>query len=59
MKTFLSAPPLAEATQLVNTALQYKENPLADSQLGTGKTLGLIFYESQPAHPPQHTKSRG
>lgn len=44
MKQFISALDVPDIPVLVQEALQYKNNPLADKQLGQGKRLGLMFF---------------
>jgi len=43
MKQFISVSDVGDIDQLVKKALAYKANPLADSHLGSGKRIGLIF----------------
>lgn len=44
MKQFISALDVPGIPALVQEALHYKNNPLADRQLGQGKRLGLMFF---------------
>lgn len=43
MNHFISATDVTNIQQLVNKGLQYKLNPLLDSELGKGKRIGLLF----------------
>lgn len=43
MKQFLSVNDAPDLKGLVQKALGYKANPLADKQLGQGKTMGMLF----------------
>lgn len=43
MKQFLSTKDVANINALVQQALQYKANPLADQHLGDNKRIGLLF----------------
>ena len=43
MKHFLNIHDVQNIDSLVDEALQYKQNPRKDHELGKGKTLGLIF----------------
>ena len=43
MKQFISVHDVANINALVQKALAYKANPLADKALGAGKRMGLIF----------------
>jgi N-succinyl-L-ornithine transcarbamylase len=43
MKNFVSIQDVASIPQLVDKALAYKNNPLADKSLGAGKRMGLLF----------------
>ena len=43
MKNFVSVQDVASISQLVDKALAYKVNPLADKSLGVGKRMGLLF----------------
>jgi N-succinyl-L-ornithine transcarbamylase len=43
MKQFISVHDVANINALVQKALAYKTNPLADKALGAGKRMGLIF----------------
>lgn len=43
MINFLSTKDVANINALVQQALQYKANPLADQQLGENKRIGLLF----------------
>ncbi len=43
MKHFLSVKDVSDPEALVSEALAYKKNPFRDRQLGSGKTLGMIF----------------
>lgn len=43
MKQFISVHDVANINALVEKALAYKANPLADNALGAGKRMGLIF----------------
>jgi len=43
MKQFTSVRDVGDVSMFVQEALELKRNPLASSQLGKGKTLGLIF----------------
>jgi N-succinyl-L-ornithine transcarbamylase len=43
MKNFVSVQDVASISQLVDKALAYKSNPLADKSLGAGKRMGLLF----------------
>lgn len=43
MKKFISAGDAPDIEPLVQTALQYKANPLKDNKLGAGKRIGLLF----------------
>src|SRR4030095_8297442 len=42
-KKFISAGDAPDIEPLVQSALQYKANPLKDSKLGAGKRIGLLF----------------
>ncbi len=44
LKQFISALDVPGIPALVQEALHYKQNPLADRQLGQGKRLGLMFF---------------
>ncbi len=46
MKHFTSIADVSNPKQLVDKALRIKEDPLSDHQLGAGKVLGLIFFNS-------------
>ncbi len=43
MKNFISIDDVADLDKLINKALYYKKNPLADKNLGEGKRIGLLF----------------
>ena len=43
MKQFISVSDVGDIDQLIKKALAYKASPLADSHLGSGKRIGLIF----------------
>lgn len=43
MKSFISSHDVADIPALLDLALRYKNNPLADKTIGAGKRLGLIF----------------
>ena len=43
MKNFVSVHDVENINSLVEKALKYKANPLADKALGNGKRMGLIF----------------
>lgn len=43
MKNFLSVNDAGNIDELVKTALDFKKNPLANSSLGKGKRIGLLF----------------
>jgi len=43
MKQFISVSDVGDIDQLIKKALAYKAIPLADSHLGSGKRIGLIF----------------
>lgn len=43
MKKFVSAHDVADLTSIVAQALRYKSDPHADSNLGAGKRIGLLF----------------
>lgn len=43
MKNFVSVQDVASISKLVDKALTYKNNPLADKSLGAGKRMGLLF----------------
>jgi N-succinyl-L-ornithine transcarbamylase len=43
MKKFISTGDAPDIEALVQTALQYKANPLKDNKLGSGKRMGLLF----------------
>jgi N-succinyl-L-ornithine transcarbamylase len=43
MKHFISAADAGAIPALIQKALRYKQNPLADRALGAGKTMGLLF----------------
>lgn len=43
MKNFVSIQDVASISRLVDKALAYKTNPLADKSLGVGKRMGLLF----------------
>lgn len=43
MQQFISVNDVTNINQLVQQALTYKANPLADQQLGKGKRIGLLF----------------
>ncbi len=44
MKNFLSAADVEDIDALVQKALRYKADPLADALLGSGKKVGLLFF---------------
>ncbi|MBI2793889.1 MAG: N-acetylornithine carbamoyltransferase [Ignavibacteria bacterium] len=44
MKNFLSVENVQSIRALVDKALDYKKNRLLDNHLGTGKTLGMLFF---------------
>ncbi len=46
MENFFSVKDVENVQELLQKALEVKANPLANSQLGKHKTLGLIFYNS-------------
>lgn len=46
MKNFFSIKDVEDLDALVAQALEVKNNPLADKELGKDKTLGLIFFNS-------------
>jgi N-succinyl-L-ornithine transcarbamylase len=43
MKKFLSVYDVPDIASVINKALAYKANPLADKTLGAGKRMGLLF----------------
>ena len=43
MKNFISVKDVSDINSLVEKALQYKANPLADKSLGANKRIGLLF----------------
>ncbi len=43
MQNFISTHDVADISALIDLALKYKKNPLADKSLGIGKRLGLLF----------------
>ncbi|MEO7960227.1 MAG: N-acetylornithine carbamoyltransferase [Ginsengibacter sp.] len=43
MRNFLSVKDAGDISALVESARNFRENPLSQNQLGTGKRLGLIF----------------
>lgn len=43
MKNFLSVKDVLDPQSLINRALEYKQQPFKDKQLGVGKTLGMLF----------------
>ena len=43
MKKFLSVHDVPDIASVINKALAYKANPLADKTLGAGKRMGLLF----------------
>lgn len=43
MKQFVSVNDVPDIEALINHALYYKKNPLADQDLGRGKRIGLLF----------------
>ena len=43
MKNFISVNDVDDMHQLINKALEYKNNPLKDKNLGINKRLGLLF----------------
>lgn len=43
MRNFISTEDVADVQTLINRALHYKKSPLADSSLGRGKRIGLLF----------------
>ena len=43
MKNFISVDDVGDINSLVEKALQYKANPLADKSLGSNKRIGLLF----------------
>ncbi|HLZ17374.1 MAG TPA: hypothetical protein VKQ08_10055, partial [Cyclobacteriaceae bacterium] len=43
MKQFLSVQDAPHIQSLIEKALAYKANPLADKRLGDGKRIGLLF----------------
>ena len=43
MQNFISTHDVADISALIDLALKYKKNPLADKTLGAGKRLGLLF----------------
>ncbi len=43
MQNFISTHDVADISALIDLALQYKKDPLADKTLGIGKRLGLLF----------------
>ena len=43
MRNFISINDVANVQALINRALYYKKNPLADRVLGIGKRIGLLF----------------
>lgn len=43
MKNFVSVQDVASISKLVDKALAFKSNPLADKSLGVGKRMGLLF----------------
>jgi N-succinyl-L-ornithine transcarbamylase len=44
VKHFISVNDVADINELVTQALTYKANPLMDRSLGTGKRVGLMFF---------------
>mgnify|MGYP002780651758 CR=1 FL=1 len=44
MKHFIKFENLALAEKLINQAKEYKKNPLINKELGSGKILGLLFF---------------
>ena len=44
MNKFLSVEDVEDPMQLVNKAIAYQNDPLVHSELGRGRTLGLIFF---------------
>ena len=44
MKNFLSVQDVKSVDQMVDRALSYKSNPLQDQNLGSGKRIGLLFF---------------
>ncbi|MBL7849279.1 MAG: acetylornithine carbamoyltransferase [Cyclobacteriaceae bacterium] len=44
MKKFTSISDVADLDTLVSSALRYKANPFADKTLGSGKRIGLLFF---------------
>ena len=46
MKHFISVKDVEDVHQLVDIGLRYKSYPLSDENLGYGKTLGVIFFNS-------------
>lgn len=46
MKRFFSVDDVQQLDQLIEQAIKLKQHPLANHQLGTGKTLGLVFLNS-------------
>lgn len=44
MKNFLSVDNVRNLHALIDKALDYKKHPLLSSQLGSGKTLGMLFF---------------
>jgi N-succinyl-L-ornithine transcarbamylase len=44
VKQFISANDVADIDTLIKQALAYKANPLLDQYLGTGKRIGLMFF---------------
>lgn len=43
MRNFISIDDVTDVKALINKALSYKKNPLADRSLGSGKRIGLLF----------------
>lgn len=46
MKKFTSVSDVKNLQEIINKALQIKENPLSETEKGKGKTIGLVFLNS-------------